>query len=242
MWQAIQASGREMVLTVEGHPDDTLMSAGGLGNAKRVGHDISANWPSMTSLVDIDAGLFMFAHNSTNATFGGYWNDIDMLEVGNAPDFVCGQDAAALSRCQVHFSMWCILKAPLILGNDIPNESSATLSVLSNAAAIAVNQDPLGVQAQRVSSVAAAGAAAARAPAAVLARCDASSATQAWSAGADGVLYLVVGLQDGAGVNIGGDGTYWFYPAAGVIVGSASARDNDVGNANQFRIPELDAG
>ena len=48
MWQAIQASGREMVLTVEGNPDDALMSAGGLGNAKRVGHDISANWASMT--------------------------------------------------------------------------------------------------------------------------------------------------------------------------------------------------
>ncbi len=42
MWQAIQAAGRPMVLTVEGNPDDNLLSAGGYGNAKRVGHDIDA--------------------------------------------------------------------------------------------------------------------------------------------------------------------------------------------------------
>ena len=44
MWQAIQASGRPMILTVEGNPDDALLSKGGLGNAKRVGHDISPHW------------------------------------------------------------------------------------------------------------------------------------------------------------------------------------------------------
>ena len=76
MWQAIQASGRAMVLTVEGNPDDALITKGGYGNAKRVGHDISPNWASMTSLVDIGAGLWMYAHNSTNATFGGWWNDL----------------------------------------------------------------------------------------------------------------------------------------------------------------------
>ena len=71
MWQAIQAAGRPMVLTVEGQPDDALCSAGGLGNAKRVGHDISPTYNSMASLVDIGSGLWPFAHNSTNATFGG---------------------------------------------------------------------------------------------------------------------------------------------------------------------------
>ena len=71
MWQAIQASGRSMVLTVEGQPDDALCSAGGLGNAKRVGHDISPTYNSMASLVDIGSGLWPFAHNSTNATYGG---------------------------------------------------------------------------------------------------------------------------------------------------------------------------
>ena len=65
-----------MVLTVEGNPDDALITKGGYGNAKRVGHDISPNWSSMISLVDIGAGLWMYAHNSTNATYGGWWNDL----------------------------------------------------------------------------------------------------------------------------------------------------------------------
>ena len=158
MWQAIQASGRPMVLTVEGNPDDALCSAGGLGNAKRVGHDISPHWSSMTSLVDIGRDLWQYAHNSTNATYGGWWNDLDMIEVGNGPDFKCEESAAALERCRAHFTMWTIMKAPLILGNDIPHESTATFGVISNKEAIAVNQDSLGVQARRVSATSATGA------------------------------------------------------------------------------------
>jgi len=73
MWQAIQASGRPMVLTVEANPTDAIITLGGYGNAKRVGHDISPNWFSMVSLVDIGSNLWPYAHNSTNATFGGWW-------------------------------------------------------------------------------------------------------------------------------------------------------------------------
>jgi len=152
MWKAIQASGRPMVLTVEGNPNDALCSAGGLGNAKRVGHDISPHWESMTSLVDIGADLWMYAHNSTNSEYGGWWNDLDMIEVGNAPDFKCDESTAALERCRAHFTMWTIMKAPLILGNNIPAETSATLGVVSNKEAIAINQDALGIQARRVSA------------------------------------------------------------------------------------------
>ena len=75
MWQAIEVSGREMVLTVEGGPDDSLITLGGYGNAKRVGHDISPVWMSMVSLVDIGSGLWMWAHNSTNSTVGGWWSE-----------------------------------------------------------------------------------------------------------------------------------------------------------------------
>jgi hypothetical protein len=85
MWQAIQASGREMVLTVEGRPTDSIISLGGYGNAKRVGHDISPQWTSMTSLVDIGSGLWMYAHNSTNATYGGWWNDVRLSRHNAAP-------------------------------------------------------------------------------------------------------------------------------------------------------------
>lgn len=74
MFAALQASGRPMVLTVEGNPDDTLLTGGGYGNAKRVGHDIRPYYASVMSEVDIASGLWLFAHNATNATSGGWWN------------------------------------------------------------------------------------------------------------------------------------------------------------------------
>ena len=123
-----------------------------------------------------------------------------MIEVGNSPDFSCSADSAALARCQAHFTMWTIMKAPLILGNNIPKMDSATLSVLANAEAIAVNQDALGIQAQRVASSppppSSSLSPAAATPlltrghtAAVLARCNAARPTQAWRVRAgDGAL------------------------------------------------------
>ena len=190
MWLAIEASGRPMVLTVEGNPTDSLITLGGYGNAKRVGHDISPHWTSMTSLVDTGAGLWMWAHNSTNATYGGWWNDLDMIEVGNSPDFNCSQDAAALARCQAHFTQWTIMKAPLILGNNIPKMDNATFAVLANTDAISINQDALGIQAQRVYSAPPPNAHALTRghTAALLAPCDARSPTQTWRLRADGAL------------------------------------------------------
>jgi alpha-galactosidase len=181
MYSAIVASGRDMVLTVEGNPDNAACSRGGCGNAKRVGHDISPRWMSMVSLVDIGSGLYVFAHNGTN-DFGGWWNDLDMMEIGNSPDFACGDDAAALARCQAHLTMWAVMKAPLIMGNDIPAMTAATLSVLTNAEVLAVNQDPWGVQARRVASQTPRNVSLTPVDAiAVIARCDASDPTQAWT-------------------------------------------------------------
>jgi hypothetical protein len=67
----------------------------------------------------------------------GHWNDPDMLEVGN------GMSA---SEDRAHFSMWCMLAAPLISGNDLAHMSLETLAVLDNKDVIAVDQDPLGVE------------------------------------------------------------------------------------------------
>jgi alpha-galactosidase len=67
----------------------------------------------------------------------GHWNDPDMLEVGN------GMSA---SEDRAHFSMWCMLAAPLIAGNDLRSMSAETRGVLTNREVIAVNQDALGVQ------------------------------------------------------------------------------------------------
>jgi alpha-galactosidase len=53
---------------------------------------------------------------------------------------------------RAHFSMWCMLAAPLIAGNDIRKMSTATKEILTNKDVIAVDQDALGVQAFRYAS------------------------------------------------------------------------------------------
>lgn len=68
----------------------------------------------------------------------GHWNDPDMLEVGNG---------MSVNEDRAHFTMWCMLCAPLILGNDIRTMSAETKAILTNRAVIALNQDSLGVQA-----------------------------------------------------------------------------------------------
>ena len=67
----------------------------------------------------------------------GHWNDPDMLEVGNG---------MSLNEDRAHFSMWCMLAAPLIAGNDVRHISRETLGILANKEAIAVDQDALGVE------------------------------------------------------------------------------------------------
>lgn len=68
----------------------------------------------------------------------GHWNDPDMLEIGN------GKLTAGENRA--HFSMWSMLAAPLIAGNDLRNMTKDIVEVLTNKEVIAINQDSLGVQ------------------------------------------------------------------------------------------------
>ena len=67
----------------------------------------------------------------------GHWNDPDMLEVGNG---------MKVNEDRAHFSLWCMLAAPLISGNDLRNMNKETLEILTNKEVIAVNQDSLGIQ------------------------------------------------------------------------------------------------
>ena len=71
----------------------------------------------------------------------GHWNDPDMLEVGN------GMSA---TEDRAHFTLWCMMAAPLILGNDLRTMSDETLAIITNRGLIAVDQDPLGVQGLRL--------------------------------------------------------------------------------------------
>ncbi|NDV83167.1 glycoside hydrolase family 27 protein [Bacteroides sp. 51] len=81
-------------------------------------------------ILDMQNGLRQYAGP-------GHWNDPDMLEVGN------GQ---SVNQDRAHFTMWSMLAAPLILGNDIRNMTQETKDILMNAEVIAVNQDKLGIQ------------------------------------------------------------------------------------------------
>jgi alpha-galactosidase len=74
----------------------------------------------------------------------GHWNDPDMLEVGNG--------GLNENEAKAHFSLWCILAAPLMAGNDLRNMSPAIRDILTNKELIAVDQDPLGRQGRRVQS------------------------------------------------------------------------------------------
>ncbi len=70
----------------------------------------------------------------------GHWNDPDMLEVGNG---------LPINEDRAHFSLWSMLAAPLIAGNDLRKMNKETVDILSNRDVIAVDQDSLGIQALR---------------------------------------------------------------------------------------------
>jgi len=72
----------------------------------------------------------------------GHWNDPDMLEVGNG--------GMSTVEYRAHFSLWCILSAPLMAGNDIRSMSPDIAAILMNKELIAVDQDSLGMQGRRV--------------------------------------------------------------------------------------------
>jgi len=87
-------------------------------------------------ILDMQEGLRQYAGP-------GHWNDPDMLEVGN------GQ---TMNQDRAHFSMWCMIAAPLILGNDVRNMSAQTKEIVMNKDVIAIDQDTLGVQGMKVAT------------------------------------------------------------------------------------------
>ncbi len=109
---------------------------GDVGNLWRTTGDISDNWSSVRSIIATNAPLYPYAGP-------GHWNDPDMLEVGNG-----GMTA---TEYRTHMSMWAMMAAPLIIGTDLRGASAETMDILTNSEIIAVDQDPLGVQATVVS-------------------------------------------------------------------------------------------
>ena len=80
----------------------------------------------------------------------GHWNDPDMLEVGNNITVDGVYYEMTDSEDRAHFTMWCMMAAPLILGNDLTKITPETLEIIRNKDMIAVDQDPLGIQGLRL--------------------------------------------------------------------------------------------
>jgi alpha-galactosidase len=105
------------------------------GHLWRTTGDIADSWKSMEEIGFNQGRLAEWAGP-------GHWNDPDMLEVGNG-----GMTSA---EYRTHMTLWSLLAAPLLAGNDVRNMSQETLELLTNPEVIAVDQDPLGRQARRV--------------------------------------------------------------------------------------------
>jgi alpha-galactosidase len=149
MRDALNASGRPIVFSIcEWGTSKPWLWAKGIGNLWRTTGDIKDRWQGkekwpdgsccslgVMDIVDLQDGLESFAGP-------GHWNDPDMLEVGNG--------GLTDIENRSHFSLWALLAAPLIAGNDLRNMTAQVRDVLTNREVIAVNQDPLGRQGRRV--------------------------------------------------------------------------------------------
>jgi alpha-galactosidase len=138
MGQALLASGRPIVYSLcqYGVLNGPQWGASVDGNLWRTTGDISDNWRSMSHIgFDLQLDLGQYAGP-------GHWNDPDMLEIGNG--------GMSDTEYRTHMSLWSLLAAPLLAGNDLRDVSPAILEMLTNKEVIAVDQDPLGKQATRV--------------------------------------------------------------------------------------------
>jgi alpha-galactosidase len=108
------------------------------GNMWRTTDDIRDNYYSMI--------FFGFSQNGLENFAGpGAWNDPDMLEIGNK-----GMNE---DESKTHMSLWSILAAPLLAGNDLSKMSPSTLAILTNSEVVQVDQDSAGVQGRRIRQV-----------------------------------------------------------------------------------------
>jgi alpha-galactosidase len=137
MHEAIVKTGRPMVYSLCQYGFDAVWDWGPEvgANLWRTTGDISANFQSMGFIGLNQDGLEKFAAP-------GHWNDPDMLEVGN------GKLTADENR--FHMTLWAMLAAPLLAGNDLTKMTPEVGSILMNKQVIAIDQDPGGHQGKRV--------------------------------------------------------------------------------------------
>ena len=143
MSDALREAGRPIFLSMcEWGQHQPWKWASEIGHSWRIGPDIWCNFDSTRvhkgGFTDIGVMQCIRLAEPLRIYAGpGHWNDPDMLEVGNG---------MAVNEDRAHFTMWCMLAAPLILGNDIRNMSQETKDIVMNREMIAIDQDELGVQ------------------------------------------------------------------------------------------------
>jgi len=143
MRDALYKAGRPIVLSIcEWGTTKPWLWAKDIGHLWRTTEDII----NCFDCINYWGGLGVLQIIDQSAEIGDYsgpggWNDPDMLEIGNG--------VLTLSEERVHFSMWAMLSAPLIAGNDLRDMSKETIEILTNRDVIAIDQDALGISAIR---------------------------------------------------------------------------------------------
>jgi alpha-galactosidase len=137
MAEALQKAGRPIVYSLCQYGRYNVQEWGPAvsGHLWRTTMDIRDQWESMANIGFSQSDLAPFAGP-------GHWNDPDMLEIGN------GRMTPAEYR--THFTLWSMLASPLIAGNDIRSMAPEIREILTNREVIAIDQDPLGKAAQRI--------------------------------------------------------------------------------------------
>jgi alpha-galactosidase len=139
MGKALKATGRPIVFSLCQYgwdaPWEWAPALG--GNLWRTTGDIDPTWDRIYTILSQQEGLEKYAGP-------GHWNDPDMLEVGNGK--------LTMAENRTHFSMWAMLAAPLLAGNDLPHMKPEIKAILTNRDVIAIDQDALGKQASRIYS------------------------------------------------------------------------------------------
>ena len=141
MRDALYKAGQPIVFSIcEWGSNQPWLWAGEIGHLWRTTGDIqdcwdcTFNWGGMGVVQIIDKQVPIRKYSGP-----GHWNDPDMLEVGNG--------GLTESENRAHFTMWCMLSAPLMAGNDIRNMDQEIIDILTNKEVIALDQDPLGISA-----------------------------------------------------------------------------------------------
>lgn len=137
MGAALQAAGRPIVYSLSSGGKQKVWTWGRLAGANlwRTTDDISDSWRRVSEIG--------FSQSEYAPWAGpGHWNDPDMLEIGNG--------GLTFDESKTHMTLWAMLAAPLITGNDLRTMTAETASILLNREVIAIDQDRLGKQGRLV--------------------------------------------------------------------------------------------